>query len=159
MKSDDKLYNKNALNKLRKAWYEHLKELGFNDVEFSGKQDYKLFNDHSGILKNSSTLLSSKYNIFTYTYYEIARYLGHNATFLSKIDAKLLELHGDGYTINKISLYLRDNFKYPKQNTPRKRKPYSDFWVYNKLKSLKSLIFIYNDTNCLESVKESWQLL
>ena len=98
-----------------------------------------------------------KYNFFTYKYYDIACYLGYHATFLPKIDRKVLELHGNGQTIQCISNYLREHFEYPLQKTPRKRKPYSVFYVHNKLKSLKLLILIYAKTDSLESVKESWQ--
>ena len=96
-------------------------------------------------------------NIFTYIYYDIARYLSYHATFLPKIDRKVLELHGNGYTIQRISNYLRDNFKYPLNKKGRKGKPYSVFYVHTKLKYLKLLITIYAKTDCLETVKKSWQ--
>ncbi len=159
MKSKDKQLTKHAFNKLRKEWYDHLKDQGFIDIEYNQSHQQSPFNDYSGVLKNDCTFLGMKYNYFTSKYYEFARYLGENAPFLSNIDAKLLKLHGNGYTIEHISNYLRENFKYPKQKTKRKRKPYSTFWVYNRLKTLKLLILLYADTNCVESVKKTYQLL
>ena len=158
MKSKKKQHDKKSLNKLRKDWYDRLKAKGFIDIEYNPNNAKNPFNDHSYI-KNDSAFLGLKYNYFTAKYYEITRFLGDNATFLSNIDAKLLKLHGNGYTLEKISNYLRKNFKYPRQKTKRKRKPYSTFWVYNRLKTLKLLILLYAETECMESVKKTYQLL
>ena len=78
---------------------------------------------------------------------------------MPKIDRNILELHGDGYTIAKISSHLRDNYEYPLNKKGRKGKPYSVFYVHTKLKYLKLLILVYSKTDCLETVKISWQSL
>ena len=87
----------------------------------------------------------------------IASFLSYNATFLPKIDRKVLELHGKGYTIQRISNHLREHFEYPLNKLGRSGKPYSVFFVHTKLKYLKLLILIFAKSNCLESVKISWQ--
>ena len=155
--SDEKQTTKRAFKKLQNDWYKRLDDSGFIDIERSGKRRQDCFNEYSGILQKPLSIIRHKYNIFTYKYYDIACYLSYNCPFLPKIDRKVLELHGNGQTIQCISNYLREHFKYPLQKTPRKRKPYSVFYVHNKLKSLKLLILIYAKTESLESVKESWQ--
>ena len=147
--SNTKQYKSKAFIKLQRAWYDKLKESGFIDVELS--------TNHK--LRQDPFYIGLQYNYFTAKYYEIARYLGNNAIFLSNIDSKLLKLHGNGYTIEKISNYLRNNVKFPLNWEGRKRKPYSTFWVYHRIKALKVLVFIYADTSDLESVKKAWQLL
>ena len=155
--SDKKQLTKHAFKKLQRDWYKRLDESGFNDIERSGTKRQDCFNEYNCIMQKPLHTIRRKYNFFTYKYYDIACYLGYHATFLPKIDRKVLELHGNGQTIQCISNYLRDHFEYPLQKTPRKRKPYSVFYVHNKLKSLKLLILIYAKTDSLESVKESWQ--
>ena len=155
--SDKKQLTKHAFKKLQRDWYKRLDESGFIDIERSGTKRQDCFNEYNGIMQKPLHTIRRKYNFFTYKYYDIACYLGYHATFLPKIDRKVLELHGNGQTIQCISNYLRDHFEYPLQKTPRKRKPYSVFYVHNKLKSLKLLILIYAKTDSLESVKESWQ--
>ena len=155
--SDKKQLTKHAFKKLQRDWYKRLDESGFNDIERSGTKRQDCFNEYNGIMQKPLHTIRRKYNFFTYKYYDIACYLGYHATFLPKIDRKVLELHGNGQTIQCISNYLRDHFEYPLQKTPRKRKPYSVFYVHNKLKSLKLLILIYAKTESLESVKKSWQ--
>ena len=159
MKSKDELLTKNAFRELQKEWYKRLDESGFNDIERSGKRRQDYFNEYGGILQKPLSIIRHKLNIFTYHYYDIACYLSYNCIFLPKIDRKVLELHGNGYTIQRISNYLRDNFEYPLNKKGRKGKPYSVFYVHSKLKYLKLLILIYAKTNCLESVKISWQSL
>ena len=148
---------KRAFKKLQNEWYKRLDESGFNDIERSGKRRQDYFNEYGGILQKPLSVIRHKLNIFTYHYYDIACYLSYNCIFLPKIDRKVLELHGNGYTIQRISNYLRDNFEYPLNKKGRKGKPYSVFYVHSKLKYLKLLILIYAKTNCLESVKISWQ--
>ena len=155
--SDKELYNSNAFKKLRNDWYKRLDESGFIDIERTGKRRHDLYNEFSGHLKNPISVLRHKYNIFTYIYYDIASYLSYNATFLPKIDRKILKLHGKGYTIQRISNYLRDNFEYPLNKKGRKGKPYSVFYVHTKLKYLKLLILVYAQTEDLNDVKLSWE--
>ena len=159
MKSKDKPLTKHAFRKLQNDWYKRLDADGFNDIERSGKRRQDYFNEYSGILQKPLSVIRHKYNIFTQIYYEIASYLSQNAMFLPKIDRKVLELHGDGYTIQRISNYLRDHFEYPLNKKGRKGKPYSVFYVHTKLKYLKLLILVYSKTDCLDSVKISWQSL
>ena len=159
MKSNNKQLTRHAFKKLQSEWYKRLDESGFIDIERSGKHRQDYFNEYSGILQKPLSVLRHKYNIFTQIYYEIASFLSQNATFLPKIDRKVLELHGNGYTIQRISNYLRENFKYPLNKKGRKGLPYSVFFVHTKLKYLKLLILIYAKTDCLESVKISWQSL
>ena len=148
---------KPSFKELQRAWYKLLDESGFDDIERSGKNRQRFFDEYSGILKRPTSVIRAKYDLFTEKYYNIASFLSYNATFLPKIDRKVLELHGNGQTIQCISNYLREHFEYPLQKTPRKRKPYSVFYVHNKLKYLKLLILIFAKSNCLESVKISWQ--
>jgi len=148
-----------AFNKLRQRWYNRLKDEGFIDIEYSGKDRFNLFNDFSGLMRKPLSVYRSRFNFYTALYYEISRFIGNHATFLSKIDGKLLELHGEGYTIAKISTYLRANYDSPLNKKGRKGIPYSTFYVHSRLKLLKSLILVYSETNCMESVKDSWQLL
>ena len=155
--SDEKQTTKQAFKKLQREWYKRLDADGFIDIERSGKRRQDCFNEYGGILQKPLSIIRHKYNIFTYKYYDIASYLGYNATFLPKIDRKVLKLHGKGQTIQQISNYLRENFEYPLNKLGRSGKPYSVFYVHNKLKSLKLLILIYAKTESLESVKESWQ--
>ena len=155
--SDEKQTTKQAFKKLQREWYKRLDASGFNDIERSGKKRQDLFNEYSGILLKPLSVLRHKLNIFTYHYYDIACYLSYNCSFLPKIDRKIQELHGNGQTIQQISNYLRENFKYPLNKKGRKGKPYSVFYVHSKLKYLKLLILIYSRTDCLESVKISWQ--
>ena len=150
---------KREFRKLQREWYKRLEASGFDDIERSGKNRTKYYDEYSGILKRPQSVLRNKYNLFTYKYYDIASYLGYNAIFLPKIDLKVLELHGKGYTIQRISNYLRENFEYPLNKLGRSGKPYSVFFVHTKLKYLKLLILIYAKTDCLESVKKSWQSL
>ena len=157
--SEVKPLTKHAFKKLQRDWYKRLDATGFNDIERSGKKRQDCFNEYSGILQKPLSVLRHKLNIFTYHYYDIACFLGYNATFLPKIDRKILELHGNGYTIQRISNYLRDNFKYPLNKKGKPGKPYSVFYVHSKLKYLKLLILIYAKTDSLESVKKSWQSL
>jgi len=150
---------KREFRKLQREWYKRLEASGFDDIERSGKNRTKYYDEYSGILKRPQSVLRNKYNLFTYKYYDIASFLGYNATFLPKIDLKVLELHGKGYTIQRISNYLREHFEYPLNKLGRSGKPYSVFFVHTKLKYLKLLILIYAKTDCLESVKKSWQSL
>jgi hypothetical protein len=150
---------KQEFRKLQREWYKRLEASGFDDIERSGKNRTKYYDEYSGILKRPQSVLRNKYNLFTYKYYDIASYLGYNAIFLPKIDRKVLELHGKGYTIQRISNYLREHFEYPLNKLGRSGKPYSVFFVHTKLKYLKLLILIYAKTDCLESVKKSWQSL
>ena len=142
---------------LQRAWYKLLDESGFDDIERSGKNRQRFFDEYSGILKRPTSVIRAKYDLFTEKYYNIASFLSYNATFLPKIDRKVLELHGKGYTTQRISDYLRENFEYPLNKKGRKVKPYSIFYVHTKLKYLKLLILIYARTDCMESVKISWQ--
>ena len=155
--SNKKPYNNKAFKKLRNDWYKRLDESGFIDIERTGKRRHDLYNERSGHLRHPTSVLRHKYNIFTYIYYDIASYLSYNATFLPKIDRKILKLHGTGYTIQRISNYLRENFKYPLNRKGRKGKPYSVFYVHTKLKYLKLLILVYAQTENLNDVKISWQ--
>ena len=157
MSDKEQSITKRAFKKLQNEWYKRLDESGFNDIERSGKRRQDYFNEYGGILQKPLSIIRHKLNIFTYHYYDIACYLSYNCSFLPKIDRKVLELHGNGYTIQRISNYLRDNFEYPLNKKGRKGKPYSVFYVHSKLKYLKLLILIYAKTNCLESVKISWQ--
>ena len=150
---------KQEFRKLQREWYKRLEASGFDDIERSGKNRTKYYDEYSGILKRPQSVLRHKYNFFTYKYYDIACYLGYNAIFLPKIDRKVLELHGKGYTIQRISNHLREHFEYPLNKLGRSGKPYSVFFVHTKLKYLKLLILIYAKTDCLESVKKSWQSL
>ena len=142
---------------LQRAWYKLLDESGFDDIERSGKNRQRFFDEYSGILKRPTSVIRAKYDLFTEKYYNIASFLSYNATFLPKIDRKVLELHGKGFTTQRISDYLRENFEYPLNKKGRKGKPYSIFYVHTKLKYLKLLILIYARTDCMESVKISWQ--
>ena len=157
MKSKDKLLTRNAFKELQREWYRRLDADGFNDIERSGKRRQDLFNEYGGILQKPLSVIRHKYNIFTQYYYEIASFLSQNATFLPRIDRKVLELHGDGHTIQHISNYLRKKFKYPLNKKGRIGKPYSVFYVHTKLKYLKLLILVYSKTNCVDTVKKSWQ--
>ena len=148
---------KREFRKLQREWYKRLEASGFDDIERSGKNRTKYYDEYSGILKRPQSVLRNKYNLFTYKYYDIASFLGYNATFLPKIDLKVLELHGKGYTIQRISNYLREHFEYPLNKLGRSGKPYSVFFVHTKLKYLKLLILVYAQSDCLESVKKSWQ--
>ena len=159
MESKDKLLTRNAFKELQREWYRRLDADGFNDIERSGKRRQDLFNEYGGILQKPLSVIRHKYNIFTQYYYEIASFLSQNATFLPRIDRKVLELHGDGHTIQHISNYLRKKFKYPLNKKGRAGKPYSVFFIHTKLKYLKLLILVYSKTNCVESVKKSWQSL
>ena len=150
---------KRAFKKLQNEWYKRLDESGFNDIERSGKRRQDCFNEYGGILQKPLSIIRHKYNFFTYKYYDIACYLSFNCTFLPKIDRKVLELHGNGYTIQRISNYLRENFKYPLNKKGRKGLPYSVFFVHARLKSLKSLILTYAQTDSIESVKDAWDSL
>ena len=142
---------------LQRAWYKILDESGFDDIERSGKNRQRFFDEYSGILKRPTSVIRAKYDLFTEKYYNIASFLSYNATFLPKIDRKVLELHGKGYTTQRISDYLRENFEYPLNKKGRSGKPYSVFFVHTKLKYLELLILIYARTDCLETVKISWQ--
>ena len=154
----NKKQKKPSFKELQKAWYKILDESGFDDIERSGKnRDQFTIDEYSGILKRPTSVVRAKYNLFIEKYYNIASFLSQNATFLPKIDLKVLELHGKGYTTQRISDYLRDNFEYPLNKKGRKGKPYSIFFVHTKLKYLKLLILIYAKTDSLESVKISWQ--
>ena len=157
MKSKEELLTGNAFKELQREWYRRLDDSGFNDIERSGKHRQRYFNEYSGILQKPLSIIRYKYNIFTIYYYEIASFLSQNAIFLPRIDRKVLELHGDGHTIQHISNYLRKKFKYPLNKKGRKGVPYSVFFVHTKLKYLKLLILLYSKTHCLESVKKSWQ--
>jgi len=157
MKSKEELLTGKAFRELQREWYKRLDDSGFNDIERSGKRRQDLFNEYGGILQKPLSVIRHKYNIFTQYYYEISSFLSQNATFLPRIDRKILELHGDGHTIQYISNYLRNNFKYPLNKKGRKGKPYSVYYVHTKLKYLKLLILLYSRTNCMESVKKSWQ--
>jgi hypothetical protein len=157
MKSKDKLLTRNAFKELQREWYRRLDADGFNDIERSGKRRQDLFNEYGGILQKPLSVIRHKYNIFTQYYYEISSFLSQNATFLPRIDRRILELHGNGHTIQHISNYLRKKFKYPLNKKGRIGKPYSVFYVHTKLKYLKLLILVYSKTNCLDSVKKSWQ--
>ena len=157
MKSKEELLTGKAFRELQREWYKRLDDSGFNDIERSGKRRQDLFNEYGGILQKPLSVIRHKYNIFTQYYYEISSFLSQNATFLPRIDRKILELHGDGHTIQYISNYLRNNFKYPLNKKGRKGKPYSVYYVHTKLKYLKLLILLYSRTNCMESVKISWQ--
>tara|TARA_R100000426_G_scaffold82190_1_gene60341 strand:- start:62 stop:535 length:474 start_codon:yes stop_codon:yes gene_type:complete len=148
-----------SFKELQKAWYKILDESGFDDIERSGKNRQRFFDEYSGILKRPTSVIRAKYDLFTEKYYNIASFLSQNATFLPKIDLKVLELHGKGYTTQRISDYLREHFEYPLNKKGRKGKPYSIFFVHTKLKYLKLLILIYAKTDSLESVKISWQSL
>ena len=159
MSDKERPTTKRAFKKLQNEWYKRLDESGFNDIERSGKRRQDYFNEYGGILQKPLSIIRHKLNIFTYHYYDIACYLSYNCSFLPKIDRKVLELHGNGYTIQRISNYLRENFEYPLNKKGRKGKPYSVFYVHTKLKSLKLLILVYAQSNCLESVKISWQSL
>jgi hypothetical protein len=159
MKSKDKLLTRNAFKELQREWYRRLDADGFNDIERSGKRRQDLFNEYGGILQKPLSVIRHKYNIFTQYYYEIASFLSQNATFLPRIDRRILELHGDGHTIQHISNYLRKKFKYPLNKKGRIGKPYSVFYVHTKLKCLKLLILVYSKTNCVDTVKKSWQSL
>jgi len=150
---------KREFRKLQREWYKRLEASGFDDIERSGKNRTKYYDEYSGILKRPQSVLRNKYNLFTYKYYDIASFLGYNATFLPKIDLKVLELHGKGYTIQRISNYLREYFEYPLNKLGRSGKPYSVFFVHTKLKYLKLLILVYAQSDCLESVKKSCQSL
>jgi hypothetical protein len=146
-----------SFKELQKAWYKILDESGFDDIERSGKNRQRFFDEYSGILKRPTSVIRAKYDLFTEKYYNIASFLSYNATFLPKIDRKVLELHGKGYTTQRVSDYLRENFEYPLNKKGRKGKPYSIFFVHTKLKYLKLLILIYARTDCLDTVKISWQ--
>jgi hypothetical protein len=148
---------KPSFKELQKAWYKILDESGFDDIERSGKNRQRFFDEYSGILKRPTSVIRAKYDLFTEKYYNIASFLSYNATFLPKIDRKVLELHGKGYTTQRVSDYLRENFEYPLNKKGRKGKPYSIFFVHTKLKYLKLLILIYARTDCLDTVKISWQ--
>ena len=148
---------KPSFKELQRAWYKILDESGFDDIERSGKNRQRFFDEYSGILKRPTSVIRAKYDLFTEKYYNIASFLSYNATFLPKIDRKVLELHGKGFTTQRISDYLRENFEYPLNKKGRKGKPYSIFYVHTKLKYLKLLILIYARTDCMESVKISWQ--
>tara|TARA_R100000149_G_C5788788_1_gene81316 strand:- start:69 stop:542 length:474 start_codon:yes stop_codon:yes gene_type:complete len=150
---------KPSFKELQKAWYKILDESGFDDIERSGKNRQRFFDEYSGILKRPTSVIRAKYDLFTEKYYNIASFLSYNAIFLPKIDRKVLELHGKGYTTQRISDYLREHFEYPLNKKGRKGKPYSIFFVHTKLKYLKLLILIYARTDSLESVKISWQSL
>ena len=148
---------KPSFKELQKAWYKILDESGFDDIERAGKNRQRFFDEYSGILKRPTSVIRAKYDLFTEKYYNIASFLSYNATFLPKIDRKVLQLHGKGYTTQRISDYLRENFEYPLNKKGRKGKPYSIFFVHTKLKYLKLLILIYARTDCLDTVKISWQ--
>ena len=148
---------KPSFKELQRAWYKILDESGFDDIERSGKNRQRFFDEYSGILKRPTSVIRAKYDLFTEKYYNIASFLSYNATFLPKIDRKVLELHGKGYTTQRVSDYLRENFEYPLNKKGRKGKPYSIFFVHTKLKYLKLLILIYARTDCLDTVKISWQ--
>ena len=97
---------KREFRKLQREWYKRLEASGFDDIERSGKNRTKYYDEYSGILKRPQSVLRNKYNLFTYKYYDIASYLGYNAIFLPKIDLKVLELHGKGYTISLCPIRL-----------------------------------------------------
>ena len=159
MSNEKRLTTKHAFKELQNEWYKRLDDSGFNDIERSGKKRQDYFNEYGGILQKPLSVIRHKYNFFTYKYYDIACYLSYNCIFLPKIDRKVLELHGNGYTIQRISNYLRENFKYPLNKKGRKGLPYSVFFVHTRLKSLKSLILTYAQTDSIESVKDAWDSL
>ena len=148
---------KPSFKELQRAWYKILDESGFDDIERSGKNRQRFFDEYSGILKRPTSVIRAKYDLFTEKYYNIASFLSQTATFLPKIDLKVLELHGKGQTIQQISNYLREHFEYPLNKKGRKGKPYSVFYVHTKLKYLKLLILVYAQTENLNDVKLSWE--
>ena len=154
----NKEQKKPSFKELQRAWYKILDESGFDDIERSGKnRDQFTIDEYSGILKRPTSVVRAKYNLFIEKYYNIASFLSQNATFLPKIHRNVLELHGKGYTTQRVSDYLREHFEYPLNKKGRSGKPYSVFFVHTKLKYLKLLILIYARTDCLDTVKISWQ--
>ena len=56
---------KQEFRKLQREWYKRLEASGFDDIERSGKNRTKYYDEYSGILKRTQSVLRNKYNFIT----------------------------------------------------------------------------------------------
>ena len=72
-KSKDSPYHSKEFKQLQMKWYKKLDKSGFNDIERTGKNRQKYFNEYSGILAKPLSILKRNINSFDFTHYSISR--------------------------------------------------------------------------------------
>jgi len=145
--------SKNFLN-LRSKWYKKLEKTGFDDIE--------LYQDCKGNFDNSFLKyqqVNLKYNMSYETYlihfnhyqnlrkfscsHQFKLYFVPTPAKSVRMLRKITELHANGHSVRYISTHLRRYWKQPATKRGRAGKAYSHFWVFNKIKLIKSALYKY----------------
>jgi hypothetical protein len=121
--------------KLQKRWYAKLKKEGFDDIEWT---DHKTgYGQDSPHLKRSTSYIASKYSVGTENYYRLFRNFVSHATFTSKIDQTIAELHSEGFSYREILKQIR----------LRHRRKRSLYFIWSRMKVLTAQMLEFNKTH------------
>jgi hypothetical protein len=154
-----KFYRTEEFFKVSQEWQKKLKESGFEDIE---TYTNKLGQIRSTPYVNSDVKNLYKYSYdmsdeffreycqLTYLYFAACRaFLAYNGCALPFLDAKILELHAEGYSLRRIARELRPFIsRYP--IIKRKDKIidfFGMFYVRSRLLKLKEDVTVWNLTN------------
>jgi hypothetical protein len=124
-----------GFRELQKKWYDRLKKEGFDDIEWT---DHKTgYGQDSPHLKRSTYYISSKYSLGTENYYRLFRNFVSHATFTSKIDKTIAELHSEGFSYRQIIKQIR----------LRHRRTRSLFFIWSRMQKLTAEMVEFNKTH------------
>jgi hypothetical protein len=155
----EKFYKTPEFYDQMQEWYKKLEDEGFEDIEVfkNNKGQFRSTPYINGDIKNlyksrqemSDEFFREHCNL-TYLYYAACRaFLAYNRTALPFLDAKILELHSEGYSLRRIVKHLRGFVcRYPKIN--RRIKDISFFgmfYVRERVNKLKHDVTLWNLTN------------
>lgn len=132
--------NTKEFKDLQAHWYNILRDDGFEDVEHPTSKALKSYQDTYPLMRRSTANIAAQYTPETAQYYQFVKSFLHNGPKITSKDRIIMRLHAEGTSLRKISAYLRRHCKYPRNYKPSKPKPYSHFYVYGRLKKLRTLL-------------------
>jgi len=108
---------------LQMHWYSKLEKLtDYEDIERTGLQRSKYYDEYNGNIKNYSWSITDKYDFFTHAYYQKLRYFSWHAIVTSTSPIFDASKPYKSHKINKISLISDSNPSSSTNNTIKTQK-------------------------------------
>ena len=160
------IYHSKEFRALQMQWYKKLDDTGFDDIERSGKNRQKYFNEYSGILKKPVSAIKHKKNANAlYRLFNLCRQFSHYSIPLTSemrnilkshklypSDKTIISMYGNGYTLQQIADYCHKNHK--PVRTMYRGNAYSIFYIHKRLKRLICCAFLAEKAEIAEIARE-----
>ena len=172
-KKERKTFDSKEFKELQMEWYRKLDKEGFKDIERVGPNRGKLYDEYSPYLDGRSFHNLTKRRAFSAETAQLLGKFSFHKGFLTKIyafadqndivipddirkikrlrrsDHTIVKKAADGFTIDEISKYLRDNYKpEPALSVGKPLSTYSTFYVSTRLRKLIKIARVWAAYEC-----------